>query len=128
MKNPHFDGNGHVTLSFDQMLSLYADRKPSLAILRQFAPYKYLVVPDVEIHVKKDPCGQSYMVKRYPGEVRRLDIKCNDHALQALRRLYKSGDLQWRIKRAEGETIFFHPGQVIRKVDAVDYSIPSERR
>jgi hypothetical protein len=107
------------------MLSLYADRKPSLAVLRRFAPYKYLVIPDIELHVKKDPSDQSYLIKRYPGEIRRLEFKCNARAIEALRRLYKSGDLNWRIKRGEGETIFFHPGQVIRKVDAVDYSAPS---
>ena len=125
MKNRHFDGNGHITLSFDQMLSLYADRKPSLVILRRFPPFKYLVIPDIEIHVKKGYSEHSYIVHRYPGEVRRLACKLSERSIDALRRLYKSGDLSWKIQKEGDEIIFFRPGQVIRKVDAVDYSTPS---
>jgi hypothetical protein len=51
----------------------------------------------------------------------------NARGLAALRRLYKSGDLNWRVSRETGETVFSHSGQVIRKVDAVDYSTESER-
>ena len=127
MKTRHFDGNGHVTLSFDQMMTLYSDRKRSLAILRRFPPFKYIVVPDVEIHVKKDPSDQSYVVHRYPGEIRTLEIKLNQRGKEALRRLYKSGDLAWRVSRETGEVVFFHPGEVIRKIDAVDYGAESER-
>lgn len=125
MKNKHFDGNGHVTLAFDQMLRLYSDRKPSLVVLRLLAPYKYLVIPDIELHIKKDPMDQSYVLHRYPGEIRTLDIKLNKIAREALRRLYKSGDLNWRISRKPDETVFFRPGQVVRKIDAADYSTES---
>jgi hypothetical protein len=123
--NKHFDGNGHITLDFAHMLELYADRRASLVILRHFPPFRYLVVPDIEIHVKKDPSGQSYLVHRYPGEIRNLEIKLNKRALEALRRLFKSGDVQWRVRRTGDETVFVHPGQVIRKVDAVDYGAAS---
>jgi hypothetical protein len=121
----HFDGNGHVTLDFASMLELYADRRASLVILRCFPPYRYLVVPDIEIHVKRDPCDQSYVLHRYPGEVRKLDFKISEHGRVALRRLYKSGDLAWRRSVNSEEVIFSHPGQVIRKVDAVSYSVES---
>jgi hypothetical protein len=104
------------------MLALYADRKPSLAVLRRFPPHKYLVIPDVELHVKKDPCDQSYLIKIYPGSAVRLDIKLNDRALIALRRWYRSGDITWRVTKGKEETVFFHPGQVVWKIDAVDYS------
>lgn len=122
----HFDGNGHVTLGFGQMLELYADRRASLVILRRFPPFKYLVIPDIELHIRKDTSERSYIIHRYPGEIRRLEIKCNDRALASLRRLYRSGDLAWRSHVEPGGVWFFHPGQVIRKVDAVDYGAESE--
>jgi hypothetical protein len=123
--NKHFDGNGHVTLDFAHMLELYADRRGSLVILRHFPPFRYIVVPDIELHIKKDRSVPSYVVHRYPGEIRSLEIKLNQRALDALRRLYKSGDLCWRVTRGKDETVFAHPGRVIRKIDAVDCSAAS---
>ena len=121
----HFDGWGHIILSYMDMIKRYARDYPSLAVLRRFSSYGYVVMPDVQIIVKKRQSDELEVLLAWPGESRRFCKKCNDRRISALRRLYKSGDLSWRRIDLGEEIMFSRPGRIVRNVKAVDYGAAS---
>jgi len=127
MKSPHYDGWGHRILGYFDMLTRFGPDNPSRAILRRLQPYRYVVMPDVQIIVKKRSADELHVVLTWPCETRRLIFKCNDRRMEALRRLYRSGDLAWRRIDLGDEIMFSRPGVIIRNKGAVDYSTESER-
>ena len=126
--NLHFDGRGHRILSFFDMINRYRGDKKSTDVLRRLAPYRYVVVPDVEIIVKKGMLVAVEVKLIYPGETRTVTRHMNNRSLAALRRLYKSGDPAWRIYPLADGLMFSRRGCVIENKGAVDYSAQIERR
>ena len=124
----HFDGRGHRILDYLSMIERYRGDAASLAVLRNFAPYRYVVCPDVEIIVKNGPLVAVDVRLIYPGEIVTVCKNVSPQGLQALRRLYKSGDLAWRRMALDGGFAFCHRGRVIENKAATDYSSPRPRR
>lgn len=120
--NLHFDGRGHRTLDFQSMIEKYRGDVRSLSVLRQFAPYKYVVCPDVEIIVKFGLLVAVDVRLIYPGEIRSVGKNVSVRGLEALRRLYKSDDAAWRRCRIDGGVMFSHRGCVIENKSAAGSS------
>lgn len=123
--NPHFDGRGHRTLGYMEMLERYRYDRRSVDVLRRFAPYRYLVIPDVEIIVKSGPMVALDLRFIYPGETISVCKNPNAIACDALRRLYRSGDTVWRVCKLSDGVMFSRRGCVIEDKSAVNYGIAS---
>jgi len=121
----HFDGWGHRTCDYFELVKRYQADARSIRTLRNFAPHRYVVCPDVEIHVKKNPLDQSSVVLVYPGERRVLRLKMTKRQIEALRRLYLSSEVTWRHKENPEEVIFYRCGSVVENKAATDYSASS---
>lgn len=118
----HFDGWGHRTCDYFLLVDRFRGDHASMKVLRNFAPFRYVVLPDVEIRLQKGMEGLVEVVLFWPGESRRLCKKIDERAWLALRRLWMSGDLTWK-RRKEGETfILSREGRVVENRAAVDYS------
>lgn len=109
----HFDGWGHVTLGYLELVKRFSRDYPSLAAIRQLAPYKYVIMPDVEINVKKGRSDELDVVLYWPGETRRFCKKCDERSLDALRRLARSQKSGWVYFALPGGARFFRRGRVI---------------
>jgi hypothetical protein len=109
----HFDGRGHGILDFFEMVKRYSGDFRSLAVLRQFAPSRYVVVPDCEIHIKKDRSDQSYCLLSWGSADRRAEFNVTDRRRAALLRLYRSGDTKWKIREDCREVVFSRMGCIV---------------
>ena len=117
----HFDGRGHIIGDYFEMERRFSGDTRSLSVLRHFAPFRYVCVPDVEIHVKKGQVEALEVVLVYPGEVKRLCKQMSSQALLALRRLYKSGDTSWRVAENDHEVVFRRKGQLMENKSSTNY-------
>jgi hypothetical protein len=124
MRTLHFDGRGHKILGYFEMIKYYAGRIASLAVLRRFSPTMYTCIPDVEIHVKKGQSDNLEVILVYPAETVHLTCQSTERRSAALRRLYKSGDLNWRRRDTAFEVIFYHAGCLIENISRERFSNP----
>ncbi len=109
----HFDAWGTPILDFFGMIRWYRADPDSLAVIRRLPSFRYVVIPDVELTIELPeavsleirctwPCG-SIINRKILGE----------RVIDALRRLYVSSEVEWRVSRAEKYIIWKRKGKVI---------------
>lgn len=117
----HFDGRGHKTLGYFEMLQLYDHEHKSLAVLHRLPPHRYVCIPDVKIIIKKRGSEAFEVDLSYPRETIRLSKQWTSRRREALWRLIKSGDLSWKVWQDKDCIELFHLGRVIENKSATDY-------
>lgn len=109
----HFDGWGNPILGFAEMLAWYAGDGQSLSVIRRLPPFRYVVMPDVEIILDVDEPDRIEVRRIWPGGNVLKSHFVGKRVISVLRSLYSSPEAVWRHRRDGTKVIWKHSGRVI---------------
>lgn len=92
-----FDAAGHRILSREDMLSYYQNDRASLDIVKRNMPYRYVVIPAIEILIDKQNPGSVDVYLIFPGETKLIEKDVSVRAVEGLRATYR-GKPGWVVK------------------------------
>lgn len=112
-KCQRYDAAHNPILPLPDMKLFYKNNPEALALLKRFMPYRYVVIPNIEIRIllSDKTIGLMYII--FPGRTNQIELDLKEKDLENLRRLYKRSkrwkhdDSQngWMILRREGTII-----------------------
>lgn len=90
-KCKRYDAAGNPILPLEAMKLYYKDDPNALDILKSKMPFRYVVIPDIEIHIKLTQPGQARLYRIFPGATEDYDIELSERAVERCRWLYRRG-------------------------------------
>ena len=116
MNRSHFDAWGRKTLDYASMVRWYQGDEKSLEVLRSLPSVRYAIIPNVELRISTAYKDTLEIISVWPGGNSTKRYFLSDHGINALRRLYRSSETQWRHSKGENCVIWKRRGCLVRAV------------
>jgi hypothetical protein len=114
----HFDAWHNPILGYLDMLSYFKGDFSSLLIIKNYAPIRYVCIPQTTIELLPESNQDIDVFLAYPGGVRRHSLVRSQNTLEALRRLWRSPEVSWRHYKDGPKICFIHKAKVIHVTQA----------
>lgn len=106
----HWDSWGHPILDYIGLRTYYARCKTSMYVLRNYLPHRFTTIPTARITIiKKDPCEARIDLVYSAASDTKMKF-LSPHAVNALRRLYRSKRAGWRVEETTEKITFVRDG------------------